>query len=462
MREGIEQFLQREGGALRLLLIGVLTLFLLIPLAMVEGVIEERASLHRSVLSEIARQQGDAQTILGPAILVPYVREVETPEHLRGRTGEPDRRSIGSVAVLLPELAETTAEAPHEMRRRGIYEAPVYSAATTIRARFALADLEAAIPDLASVDWSKAALTLAVADPSGLAAVRRLEIGGEARQFLPGAPAYAAAIYGEAARNSGPARGRFGAAHAPLALDGPRSLDIEIALDLNGSEGFYVAPLAGDSRIRIAGSWPHPSFQGAPLPQSREVTAEGFAADWRVPGLARGFGAIWFGPDVGVRLGQALAQGVGFAFANPEDFYVAAIRSVKYGVLFIGLTFLACFVLERLGGQRLHPAQYALVGLSLALFYLLSLALSEQIGFDMAYGAAAEVIAGMNGVYVGAALSSWRRGAAAAATLGLLYAAFHSMLESEDDALLIGSGILLLGMALAMASTAKLNRRREA
>ncbi len=140
---------------------------------------------------------------------------------------------------------------------------------------------------------------------------------------------------------------------------------------------------------------------------------------------------------------------------------MAAIRSVKYGVLFIGLTFLACFVLERLGGQRLHPAQYALVGLSLALFYLLSLALSEQIGFDLAYAAAAAVIAGMNGFYVGAALSSWRRGAGAAATLGLLYAAFHSMLDSEDDALLIGSGILLLGMALAMASTAKLNRRRE-
>jgi inner membrane protein len=119
-------------------------------------------------------------------------------------------------------------------------------------------------------------------------------------------------------------------------------------------------------------------------------------------------------------------------------------------------------VLERFGGRRLHPAQYGLVGLLLALFYLLLISLAERIGFASAYVGAAAVIAVMNGAYVGAALSSLKRGAGAGGSLALLYAAFYVMLMSEDDALLIGSGLLLLGVGLAMAATARIGKRKEA
>ena len=152
----------------------------------------------------------------------------------------------------------------------------------------------------------------------------------------------------------------------------------------------------------------------------------------------------------------AAETGVGFRHARPDDFYVGATRAVKYGVLFVALTLLACFVLERFGGERLHPAQYGLVGLSLALFYLLLIALAEHVGFLLAYVAAALTIAAMNGAYVGLALRSARRGAGAGGVLALLYAAFYVMLTAEGMALLIGAGLLLIGLAAAMAATARM------
>ena len=89
------------------------------------------------------------------------------------------------------------------------------------------------------------------------------------------------------------------------------------------------------------------------------------------------------------------------------------------------------------------------------------MALAERIGFQPAYLVAALLIAGLNGGYVGVALSSVRRGAGAAVALGMLYGAFFVMLTREDDALLLGSGLLLVGIAFAMAATARINNGKN-
>jgi hypothetical protein len=211
-----------------------------------------------------------------------------------------------------------------------------------------------------------------------------------------------------------------------------------------------MTPLAGASRFEMVGDWPYPSFQGAPLPEDRSVTDSGFTANWTVPGLSRGYGAIWYGASVERSLNEASKGGIGFRHVRPDDFYNAAARSVKYGVLFVTLTFLACFVLERFGGRRLHTAQYGLVGLSLALLYLLLIALAEHIGLFWAYLSAASVIAGMNAAYIGAATA-----------LALLCGAFYVMLESEDNALLIGAGLLLIGLAMGMVATVRMGAAKS-
>ena len=373
----------------------------------------------------------------------------------------------------LPEDLKVSASLAHMMRERGVYSAPVYSADIAVSGAFVTPDLQAVIPNLKSVQWEQAAIVMGLSDLTGLAAAGDLKLGDGKMAFQAGAPAFAGRMFGRIKQSrsqyrEGPRGGdaRFGAIHARAnftsrATPGSR-VTFETAVDLKGSGGFFMAPAAKTSRLSLKGDWPHPSFQGAPLPETREVTDAGFSADWAVPALARGYGAVWHGDHAKSLLADAVSGGIGFRHARPDDFYVGAERAVKYGVLFVALTFLACFVLERFGGRRLHPAQYGLVGLLLALFYLLLISLAERIGFASAYVGAAAVIAVMNGAYVGAALSSLKRGAGAGGSLALLYAAFYVMLMSEDDALLIGSGLLLLGVGLAMAATARIGKRKEA
>ncbi|MGZ0188520.1 MAG: cell envelope integrity protein CreD [Alphaproteobacteria bacterium] len=462
MRAWMEAFLNEQGGALKLALIGVLTLTLLIPLGLVGGVVDERSWRHQEVLQEIARQHGAEQRLVGPFVVVPYVRR--TVRHgTNAVDGKPEERSVESelVAVILPTALSMRATLTHEVRRRGVYTAPVYGADVSINGAFNRPDLSKTIPNLVSVDWEKAAIVLGISDLAGLSRAGEIVIGGEAQAFQAGAPAFASGLFiggeGRKARQSGD-HGRFGVIHTPMTFQGvgTEALTFVTTVRLNGSGGMFMTPLAGTSRFEMQGDWPHPSFQGAPLPEARSVTDTGFTASWTVPGLARGYGAIWYGSSVERLLTEAGNGGIGFRHARPDAFYNAAARSVKYGVLFVTLTFLACFVLERFGGRQLHTAQYGLVGLSLALFYLLLIALAEHIGLFWAYLLAASVIAGMNAAYIGAALASWRRGFGAATALALLYGAFYVMLESEDNALLIGAGLLLIGLAMGMAATVRM------
>ena len=474
MRSWLENFLKDQGGGLKLLLIGFLTLTLLIPLNMVVGVISERSWRHKEVLADIARQHGGEQRLVGPFLLAPYV--TETRITVPATEDMPEREQLvrgAGYAVILPEDLKVSASLAHMMRERGVYSAPVYSADIAVSGAFVTPDLQAVIPNLKSVQWEQAAIVMGLSDLTGLAAAGDLKLGDGKMAFQAGAPAFAGRMFGRIKQSrsqyrEGPRGGdaRFGAIHARAnftsrATPGSR-VTFETAVDLKGSGGFFMAPAAKTSRLSLKGDWPHPSFQGAPLPETREVTDAGFSADWAVPALARGYGAVWHGDHAKSLLADAVSGGIGFRHARPDDFYVGAERAVQYGVLFVALTFLACFVLERFGGRRLHPAQYGLVGLLLALFYLLLISLAERIGFASAYVGAAAVIAVMNGAYVGAALSSLKRGAGAGGSLALLYAAFYVMLMSEDDALLIGSGLLLLGVGLAMAATARIGKRKEA
>lgn len=455
MRTSLQALLDDDTGSFKLLTIGVLTLLLLIPLVLVEGVIEERSDRHGEVLREIARQHGGEQRLVGPLIAVPFgYRPPKLIDDFTGHANIVKPAGTAAVALILPEAMKAQATLAHDVRRRGIYEVPVFKSDIRIASAFSKLNLGQFEPSRDRLDWANASLILGVSDVGGISKPASIKIDGRAAAFEAGLPARLSRHL----RTPG-----LDFVHAALDLSSAEdaAIEIEAEIGLNGSRGLYVAPVAGASTVRIAGDWPHPSFQGAPLPFDRQIDAAGFDAEWQVPALARGYGKLWRDDAVRQRLAEAAEAAVGFRHVRPDDFYVAATRAVKYGVVFVALTFLACFVLERLGGKRLHPAQYGLVGLSLALFYLLLIALAERVGLTAAYGLAAAAIVLLNGWYVGAALRSFRRGAIAGGALAGLYAAFYVMLASEDDALLIGAGLLLAGLALAMAATARLGRAAE-
>jgi inner membrane protein len=110
----------------------------------------------------------------------------------------------------------------------------------------------------------------------------------------------------------------------------------------------------------------------------RTVTDAGFAARWRTSYFSTNGEQLL--DQCGGRECAALAENaLGVAFIQPVDIYLQAERAVKYGVLFVGLTFAAFFLFELFKRLAIHPIQYGLVGIALAIFYLLLLSLSEHL-----------------------------------------------------------------------------------
>jgi inner membrane protein len=226
-------------------------------------------------------------------------------------------------------------------------------------------------------------------------------------------------------------------------------------MTLRGSADFSVLPVGRSSSLRVAGNWPSPSFDGIALPQTQEVSETGFAAEWRISHLSRALPQTW--SSAGPPLPEWQAAVIGVKFLDPVDFYRLSERSVKYGALFIALTFLVLFLFEVLLGLAVHPIQYLMVGVALVLFFLNLVAFAEVIGFAAAYAVSAFIVAAMISLYAAAVLRRRLWGSLLFATTAALYALLFVILRMEEAALLSGSLMLLAALALTMFLTRRID-----
>jgi inner membrane protein len=258
------------------------------------------------------------------------------------------------------------------------------------------------------------------------------------------------------------------AAGAPLQVD--TRLDIKLA----GTESLALVPLARSNVFKLDSTWPHPRFGGDFLPRQPGVSDKGFTAQWEVSSLASSAQAQFLAgktlPSMETGRSDARGEGdgatafdtsgidaVGVALVDPVNVYSQADRASKYGLLFVVLTFVGFFMFELIKQLPIHPVQYGLVGLSLAIFFLLLVSLSEHIPFPWAYLAASAACIGLLGFYLSAVLRSVGRGLGFAAMLAMLYAALYGLLVSEDNALVLGSALLFVILAAIMVITRKVD-----
>jgi inner membrane protein len=409
----------------KVLFIGALVLMLLIPLGMIRGLIVERAARYESARAEVAGTWGEAQTVGGPILVVPFRFSAMS----FGQT-----TTLSDELYLLPDELEIESDANVQKLKRGIYEVPVYDATVRVNGQFTIPDLSASYDDLEML-WDQAQFALPIGDARSIKEAVRLTSGAASTVFQPGGTRVAGfgpqlvARYAELGR---------GAPSAPLLF----SLD----LTLGGSSSLNFLPLGGVTRAAMKSNWASPSFGGAYLPERRAVTAEGFTASWRVLDIGRSFAAPWKRSD-GVPV-SVDATSFGASLITPIGVHAASLRSAKYGVLLIGLTFAAYFLFELFAHLRLHALQYLLIGIANCVFYLLLLALAEQIGFALAYAASAIASTTLISTYSAAVLRSMRRAAPIGALLGTVYAYLYVTLRAEDYALLFGS----LGTFAALAT----------
>ncbi|HHC3181365.1 TPA: cell envelope integrity protein CreD [Klebsiella pneumoniae] len=413
-------------------LIGCIVL-LSLPLMMVRELINERADYRSEVVDAIEQSTSGSQKLAGPLIAIPIT---ETLTRMENQKEVNYQRNW--VYYWLPELLAVTGKQTVESRRVGIYSGQVWHNALQIKASFD--PLRLAALRKTNIVLGQPRLVVSVGDARGIGAIHAPEVNGNVLSVEPGL-----GISGDGAGIHMP---------MPALAEDNKPLEIAFSLDLNGTGEFSLVPLGRNSELQLTSNWPHPGFLGSFLPTQREVSAAGYRAHWQSSWFANDMGS-YFKDDMEIpwsRLPAFSADVMSLA-----DQYQLTDRATKYAILLIGLTFMAFFVFESLTRRPLHPMQYLLVGLSLVLFYLVLLALSEHIGFTAAWLAASLSGAVMNGIYLQAVLRGWRNSLLFVAALLLLDGVMWFLLHSEDSALLLGTGVLALALSVLMFLTRRVD-----
>lgn len=419
--------------AFKLGTIALLIVLLLIPLQMIGSLITERQQQRNQVLQDIARSSSYQQRLTGPLLAVPYrklVREWKTREPGAERYYE-DRMESGTL-YFLPEHFAVNGEIRTELRQRGIYQARLYHAATKIGGHFNLPAQLGLGADFATYHFEQPFLAVGISDIRGIENSLRLRINDESIHFAPGSRS---AILGDGVH-----------AMLPVQLSAD-ALRVDFAFDLNlqGSGQLDIVPVGRETHVELRSDWPHPSFVGNYLPFAREIGSDGFLAKWQTTFFSTNMHEILQECTRKSRCDEFANRSFGVSFVDPVDQYLKSDRAIKYALLFVALTFAGFFLFEVLKRLAVHPIQYGLVGMALALFYLLLLSLSEHIGFALAYAVSSSACVLLIGFYVGTILRSFARGSGFALALAALYGFLYSLLSAEDYALLMGS-ILLFGL----------------
>ena len=445
----------------KLILAVVVAAALSIPLFSIWLLVYDRQSQSQQATAAITAGWGGTQIVSGPVLAIPYRANV-TETVVQNGQSVTHTSQVTRELTLAPEAAELATALRPEVRRHSIYEAVVYEARNTGRARFAFPnDLGHAGVDPSQMDLARAQLRFGLSDPRGLGSNPSVTFDGRPLRLQPG---------------TGVSGGRGFFAWIDATALQSRPLNVSFGYALRGNESLGLAPEAGDTYWKVQSSWLSPSFGGDFLPGSRALSSAGFTASYRIGNLALGRSLVSIGDpsaanssvstsasspvpngNSGSAVEPAAPQSAQISLIQPVDPYSQVNRATKYGFLFIGFTFLALLMFDVIGGVRVSTVEYLLMGAALVLFFALLLALAEVVGFTPAYVLASAAISGLNTAYSAAVLGSWRRASFIGALLIGLYAVLYILLSLEAYSLLIGSLLLFAALAGVMYATRRID-----
>ena len=425
----LKQGLKNSMG-LRLGIIALLTLILLIPAAMIQSTIEERQERRDSVINEINQKWGTSQTLSGPVLTVPY--------RYYYKNADDEIRSSINYIHFLPVNLQINGKVNPEIRYRGIYEAVLYNSEIEFTGSFKSLDYKKfKIPEK-DILWEDAFVAIGISDMKGIQDLISLQWNDSTIEPNPG-------IATNDVLDAG--------ISAPISIDPKKEENtFNFKININGSSGLYFTPVGQETDVKISSSWKDPSFIGTFIPDEHEITDNGFTAKWKVLHLNRNYPQQWMGGQYKIN-----SSTFGVDLLLPVDEYQKTMRTTKYAIMFISLTFLSFFMIELLNKKVLHPIQYLLIGFALLLFYTLLLSLTEHILFKYAYIIAAVANIGLITAYTRGVLKHYLQTVLIFAVLTILYGYLYVVLQLQDFALLMGSIGLFVILAVVMYLTRKID-----
>lgn len=434
-----------QSTTAKMIMVGMLTLILLIPLAFVRELISERSIRQKEVIAETNNKWGESIYFYGPILKIPYKTFNETVT-VNEKTKESVKERTATVhyAYFFPNVLKNNATVKMaKPLKRSLYKSDVFNASMDFEGSFIKPNFE--IQDIPDEDilWDKATLMIKTSDMKSIKNQVNINLGGENYHLQP-------------APNEG------NDSIAPLetrnvniqSLRDNSTLNFKFNISYKGSKRVTMAPIGKTTSAKMVSDWHSPSFMGNYIPEekNKQISDKGFEAHWQVLDLNRPFAQQYFEnlPDL-----RRYAFGVDFLI--PVDEYQQNERASKYGFLVIGLTFLVFFLIQSISKIAIHIFQYLMIGLALVMFYTLLISITEHSSFSFAYTVAGSSVVALISIYSVSILKNRKFPAFIAAALAALYTFIYVIIQLEEYALLVGSIGLFLILATVMYFSRKID-----
>ena len=423
-------FWESNKTLFKVMLIGFLILIMLIPSAYIQSLVSERKERQKDIIEEVSSKWADAQTVTGPILMIPYTLSEKQSD---GKVAE-----VTHTAYFLPDDLKINGFILPETRHRSLFDVTVYRSDLSITGDFQLVSLSGLQINPTSLQWQKAKIVMGLNDARGLEDNVAIKWNDSLLQLDAGM------------EKNGAVENGLNAA-VPLSMN--EAVHFSLKLKLKGSQYLYFTPLGKSTEVVVHSKWQNPAFDGKFLPNTTaDITDSGFTAKWKVLQSSLSYPQSWIDSEK-----KLTESSFGVRLIQPVDGYVKTERSVKYALLFIGLTFTIFLFVEILQKSRIHPLQYLLVGMALCIFYTLLLSFSEYLGFNIAYFISTIATVSLIGLYVWSVFKKGKTALGFGFGLTALYGYIFVLIQLQDYALIFGSIGLFIILAAVMYYSRKID-----
>lgn len=431
-------FWQKNKLVIKSFFIGFLILGLLIPTLFIMFLVSDREKRRGEVVQEVSSKWAGSQTVTGPFLAVPYYEQQAGANNVVV--------SQKKYLCLLPEELNINGKILPQIKHRSIFQVPVYNSSISMTGKFKISKPEKLPVAVSLLHFDEAIMCMGINDFKGIGENLQLKWNDSTSNFETGLPDIAWLSEGISNQIK---------LSAEELLSGNNNFTIN--LSLKGSERLYVTPFGNITKVHFESDWKNPAFDGKYLPDTSIINEKGFTADWKIIHYNRNYPQYF----TSINNSSINESAFGINLLQPVDAYGQTMRSVKYAVLIIALTFFVYFFLEIYYRRSVHPLQYILIGFALVIFYTLLLSISEYLAFAQAYLIASAATVLLISWYTKSIFKQWPVVLLFAFILSLLYLFIYVIIQLQDNALLFGSIGLFVLLSIIMYFSRKVNWYNE-
>jgi len=434
----------------RLAMVGFLTLALLIPLSYISSLIRERAFRQSDVVQEINAKWGESVIVYGPILKLPYKSYSEKITYNdKIKTHITEIETSTKYAYIFPETLDATANVESKTLNRGNYESVVYTSVIDFKGDFISPELETKGIKPEDIIWDQASFIVKTSNLKGIKGELKINVNANDYAFETNFNNNKNNNY----NHLDVLESTFINTEDLPSITGQK-MPYNFKMSHNGSTLLQIIPIGKTTTLSMKSNWENPSFTGEFLPndKTKDISSEGFKADWKVTHLNRAFSQQHLGT-----IPTLNQYAFGTKFLILVDDFQQSERSAKYGFLVIGLTFLLFFLIQTLSKINIHPFQYLMIGLALLMFYTLLVSISEHSNFFKAYIIAGTAVILLITLYSKSVLKNWKFPIFVGLSLTALYSFIFVIIQLENYALLVGSLGLFTILALVMFVSRKID-----